>query len=161
MSNEFDDLEAVKKIVESLDGFDTEDQERIIRWAREKVGLSDPPAELRLITEATDASPQPSKSAMDIKSFVSSKNPKADAHFATTVAHYYKFEAPENERKDFIGSEDLQDACRRVGRERLSNPGRTLRNAHHGGLLDKGERGIYGVNTVGENLVAMTLPQSD
>jgi len=48
-----------------------------------------------------------------------------------------------------------------VGRARLENPGQTLRNAHHGGLLDRGEgRGLYVINTVGENLVAMTLPSS-
>ena len=34
-----DDLEAVRMLVETLQGFDAKDQERIIRWAREKIGL--------------------------------------------------------------------------------------------------------------------------
>lgn len=162
MANEFDDLEAVKKIVESLEGFKPEEQERIIRWARERIGLDLTPLESARRAEPPDASLQTPRRAIDIKSFVASKNPKADTHFAATVAYYYKFEAPIGERKEFIAGDDLQDACRRVGRERLANPGQTLRNAHHSGLLDKGsDAGIYCINTVGENLVAMTLPRSD
>jgi len=34
-----DDLEAVRKLTEVLSAFGTGDQERIIRWAREKLGL--------------------------------------------------------------------------------------------------------------------------
>jgi hypothetical protein len=34
-----DDLEAVRIVAEALQGFDARDQERIIRWAREKLGL--------------------------------------------------------------------------------------------------------------------------
>ena len=162
MSDEFDDLEAVRKVVEAIEGFDAEDQERIIRWAREKVGLVDTPPPSKVQSQEVDVSSPRSRQAIDIKTFVASKNPKADTHFAVTVAYYYKFEAPEIERKDYITSEDLQDACRRVDRQRLANPGKTIRNAHHTGFMDKGpDRGTYGINTVGENLVAMTLPQSD
>ena len=32
-----DDLDAVRKVVDALDGFEAKDQERIIRWAREKL----------------------------------------------------------------------------------------------------------------------------
>ena len=39
MADKTDDLEAVRKLVEVLSAFDAEDQERIIRWAREKQGL--------------------------------------------------------------------------------------------------------------------------
>jgi hypothetical protein len=79
--------------------------------------------------------------------------------FAATVAYYFAFEAPTEERKESITADDLQDACRQVGRHRLSSPIKTLLNAHASGLLDKaGERGAYKINTVGENLVAVTLP---
>jgi hypothetical protein len=79
--------------------------------------------------------------------------------FAATVAYYFAFEAPLGERKDSITADDLQDACRQVGRHRLKRPIKTLHNAHASGLLDKaGERGAFKINTVGENLVAVTLP---
>ena len=39
MTKPTDDLEAVRIVAEALQGFDARDQERIIRWAREKLGL--------------------------------------------------------------------------------------------------------------------------
>ncbi|MCP3389981.1 hypothetical protein NLM27_14475 [Bradyrhizobium sp. CCGB12] len=165
-----DDLEAVRAVVTALADFDAADQERILRWTREKLGLpmevgnSSGPA-----TRATNPSPtetaQPASASThstNIKTFVTAKNPKSDSQFAATVAFFYKFEAAEGERRPSISSTDLQDACRKVGRERLTTPSKTLLNAHAQGYLDKaGERGTYTLNTVGENLVAMALPETN
>jgi hypothetical protein len=163
-----DDLEAVRLVVTALEGFGATDQERILRWTREKLGLptytgpgsstisrsSDP-------LQADSALPAVSTHSTNIKTFVINKNPKSDGQFAATVAYFYRFEAAESERKPSIVPADLQDACRKVGRERLKTPSKTLLNAHAQGYLDKaGERGSYALNTVGENLVAMTLPET-
>jgi hypothetical protein len=40
----------------------------------------------------------------------------------------------------------------------LANPTQTLRNAKTLGYLDGTSPGEFGINSVGENLVAMTLP---
>jgi hypothetical protein len=160
-----DDLEAVRTIVGALDGFDDRDKERILRWVREKLGLAlSPPAP----TAASPALPQnpslvahpPSNAShvSNIRTFVEKKKPISDTHFAATIAYYYRFEAPEQLRKDSITKEDLQEACRQADRERIRYPAQTLINAHAQGLLDRGERGAYVINTVGENLVAMALP---
>ena len=45
MTKPTDDLEAVRIVAEALQGFDAGDQERIIRWAREKLGLVAQPAQ--------------------------------------------------------------------------------------------------------------------
>jgi hypothetical protein len=45
MTKPTDDLEAVRIVAEALQGFDAGDQERIIRWAREKLGLVALPAQ--------------------------------------------------------------------------------------------------------------------
>lgn len=50
------------------------------------------------------------------------KNPRTDSQFAATVAYFYRFEAPENEREDTITKDILQESCRKVGRERFANP---------------------------------------
>jgi len=164
-----DDLEAVRILVETLKPFEVNEQERIIRWTIEKIGLSVSSQVLsgqqitakQQITGEQSSSGIITKKAVDIKTFVSQKNPSSINQFATTVAYYYRFEAPEDQRKDTITSEDLQEACRQVGRSRLLTPAQNLLNAHLAGLLDKGsERGNYSINTVGENLVAMTLPIS-
>src|SRR5690606_14842371 len=100
----------------------------------------------------------PQSPVIDIKTFVAAKSPKSDVQFAATVAYYYRFEAPPASRKETIGGETVQEAARRAGRARLSNPRATLNNAKPLGYLDGGAPGEFSINSVGENLVAMTLP---
>jgi hypothetical protein len=163
-----DDLAAVRTIAEALTGFDPNEQERILRWVREKVGLSvssGPPELSRLPTGSvivSGSAPTQISASTDLKSFVAEKKPKNDVQFAATVAYYYRFVAPTEHRKVEITSNDLQEACRLVGRERFSVPGQTLRNAHNLGLLNKGsESGSFAINSVGENLVDVTLPSDN
>jgi len=159
-----DDLDAVRTIVAALEGFDENEKERILRWVREKSGLGHlQPGALPIATSSAarhpTMTPAASGQASDIKSFVEKKNPKSDTQFAATVAYYYRFEAPPSQpRKESITKEDLQEASRQISRKRLRNPAQTLVNAHAQGLLNRGERGAYVINTVGENLVAMALP---
>jgi hypothetical protein len=177
MPDAHDDLDAIRTIVEELKPFEPEEQMRIVRWAFEKLGLHTVPAaqatpSLPGAITPTQVSQQsaapaptlpiPTPTNRDIKSFVAEKNPANDMQFSATIAYFYSFEAPEEQKKSEIGSGDLQEACRLTGRERLANPGQTLRNAAYNGLLDKGsDKGNYKINTVGENLVALTLPASD
>lgn len=169
-----DDLKAVKIIRDALSGFQDDDRERIIRWVRESLGLSTvtpvagttgEPTHKQTVTShptpapATPAAPAP-PSAKNIATFVNEKNPQTDIQLATTVAYYYRFEAPPNDRKDEIDAPLLRDALRLAGRPgKLTKPLMTLNNAHAKGLLDRGsERGKFAINAVGENLVGMTLP---
>ena len=159
-----DDLEAVRTIAAALEAFAGPEQERILRWVREKVGLpvsttphTDPTRQARESAALPDSDTRP----VDLKSFVKAKDPQSDVQFAATVAYYYRFQAPEPQRKTAVTANDLQEACRLADRDRLVKPAQTLINANGQGLLDKaGERGSYAINTVGENLVAMALPNS-
>jgi len=173
MAKTTDDLEAVRAVTTALDGFSPEDQERIIRWAREKLGLAPAPRTQpegsgspqvpawsgtnRPAAPPEDSS-QPSQ-AKDVKTFVTAKSPRTDSQFAATVAYFYRFEAPPDKRLNEIDANILQDACRLSSRPRLPKPLVTLNNAKRDGLLDSGSgAGKFTINTVGENLVAMTLP---
>ena len=160
-----DDLEALRTIVAALTPFKQPDQERIIRWAKEKLGL---PAEIK------PAEIQPSggggspvahpiatpQHGVTIKQFMDQKDPKSDNQVAAVVAYYHQFEASGGERKKTIIADDLTEACRKANRKRINNSHQTLINAHHTGLLDKAGKGEYTINSVGENLVAMALPGS-
>jgi hypothetical protein len=175
MAKTADDLEAVRTVTTALGGFSPDEQERIIRWARERLGLAAAPRSLpdarTLQSAAAGLVPRPieppgsseSLAAKDLKTFVIAKGPKSDVQFAATVAYFYRFEAPPEQRRNEIDRVVLQDACRLAGRARLKNPLKTLNNAKGLGLLDSGsEAGRFVINTVGENLVAMALPgQSD
>jgi len=165
MTKPTDDLEAVRALTTALEGFEANDQERIIRWAREKLGLAAAPTATTHKTEAqntnqtkTPAAPQPT-AIKNLSTFVKEKSPKNDVQFAATVAYFHRFEAAPDKRKTEINADDLQEACRLAPRERFKYPGQTLRNAHNLGLLDRGSQdGFFSINSVGENLVAMTLP---
>jgi hypothetical protein len=167
-----DDLDAVLAVVDAIKDFKSDEQQRIIRWVAEKLGMPQPyaasvhahgaPPAAPPVTQATSAPAVPTggpAAASDIKSFVAEKDPRSDVQFAATVAYYYRFEAPQAERKDAINKDDLQEAARKAGRDRFKYPLQTLHNAHTLGLLDKGaEKATFSINSVGENLVAMTLP---
>ena len=155
-----DEFDALRTIVKTLETLGAEDQSRILRWAAEKLGHSQPVPPASTSDTPAEPATQPSTakpaSATDIKSFVAQKKPKNDSQFAAVVAYYHRFEAPE--KKDSITQADLLDACRMANYPRPPAPGQTLRNAVNAGLLDREDRGAYTVNSVGENLVAVTLP---
>lgn len=170
MTTKPDDLEAVRTLVNTLSPFDASEQERIIRWSREKLGLPteaegdatrkpSAPFDSSGDAHVVAAVPRMRTTSTDIKSFIAEKSPTSDNQFAAAVAYYYRFEAPETARKEAITADDLQEACRLAGRARVPKPAQTLLNAHSVGLLDKAaDRGNYAISTVGENLVAMALP---
>ena len=165
MTQSIDDLEAVRNVVKALEGFERKDQERIIRWALEKLGhasnlqqIPATPIQPPGVSQQISAELGSSSQLVDIKTFIDSKQPKSENQLAATVAYYYKFVASPNERKDSINKDIIQEACRLAGVNRLKNPDQTLRNAHGDGLLDRDDKGIFSINAVGENLVAMTLP---
>lgn len=166
-----DDFEVAKAVFEKLKDLSRERQERVLRWVAEGVGVANPataapsspasastPAHHLDSTHPPTLAPQAAQGATDIKSFVETKKPKSDQQFVTTVAYYYRFEAPPAQRKETINSKAVQDAARLVGRKRLTNPKATLNNAKNSGYLDNAARGEFAINTVGENLVVMTLP---
>jgi hypothetical protein len=76
-----DDLEAVRAVVAALQPFEPGDQERILRWAREKLGLSATSASAAikdLSSEAIAAEPSvpaASTKSTDIKTFIEYKKP--------------------------------------------------------------------------------------
>ena len=95
MTAKIDDLEAVRILAETLQSFASDDRERIIRWAREKLGMTTSAASaLGSRVETTSDAPRDavltgSQGAVDIKKFVTEKAPKSDVQFAATVAYFY------------------------------------------------------------------------
>lgn len=170
-----DDFTAAKEIFEKLHDLPSDRQQRVLRWVAEGLGLmpvigtqaataqtaSPSLAQLGGSTHVPTPAPEPLRHGLgphlDIKSFVLQKSPTSDMQFAAVVAYWYRFEAPPAERKDTITSEVLIEAARLSGRKRPPSPRMTLTNAKNQGYLDSASRGEYSINSVGENLVAMTL----
>jgi hypothetical protein len=169
MAATMNDFDAAKAIGAHLEGMDKERQHKILRWVAESLDLvlhvkTAPAHDLADGSGARSGVPEePSRQSeriKDIKAFVESKQPKSDVQFAAVVAYYFRFGAAPHERKETIGPDILQDATRLCGRERFLSPKGTLNNAKNLGYLDSPARGQFQINSVGENLVAMTLPGS-
>jgi hypothetical protein len=162
-----DEFDAFRVLYETLKGFKKEEQLRLLRWVQEKLDItSTSPSVGSMADPRSEQHPRPGHSpehsATDIKTFIGQKDPKSDNQFAAAVAYYYRFEAPEKQRKEAITREDLVTASRLINRKRLKNPAQVLVNAHHQGLLDRSaDPGHYSINAVGENLVAIVLPAQD
>jgi len=157
------DFETASKVSALLRLVSKDRQQKILRWVAEDLDVplagEGPSTSGAALSEVGRYSPtQPAPRTTDIKSFVAAKNPRSDMQFAAVVAYYYRFEASPDESLESISPEVLQNAARLVNRHRLSRPRQTLLNAKAQGYLDLVERGQYRINSIGENLVAMTLP---
>lgn len=154
-------FDAAKEIVESLQGMDKTSQALAMRFAAETLGLqaaSQAPIATTLTALAATSPPAGTPHSLDIKQFTAAKAPKSDQQFAAVVAYFYRFEAPEAQRRETIDSDFLLEASRLAGRKRPSNARFTLNNAKNAGYLDGASAGKFRINSVGENLVAMALP---
>lgn len=139
----------MRTIVVALEKFQRPDQQRILRWAQEKLGIANIQAsQTSLPVGAAGAGPAqpttlpptspPATSATDIKSFIERKKPASDVQLTAAIAYYYSFEAPETTRKASLKSDDLIAAARAIGQGgRFKKPAQTLVNAHQQGLLDR------------------------
>lgn len=161
-----DDFDIAKGIFDQLKDLPTERQQRVLRWIAEGLGVAPPGAPtLPAHSPMAPMAPNPPPSTVtggtgttDIKSFITAKAPKSDTQFAAAVAYFYRFEAPPAQKRDSINGDALQEAARLASRKRLANPRNTLNNAKAAGYLDGATPGEFTINSVGENLVAMTLP---
>ena len=156
-----DDFEVAKAVFEKLKDLAPDRQQRVLRWIAESLGTTPIGApQVGIPSPGGTVIPPGSAgtSGTDIKTFVGTKNPKSDVQFAAVVAYYYRFEAPPTLRRESIDKDSLQEAARLAGRNRLQHPPTTLNNARKLGYLDGLTPGNFAINTVGENLVAMTLP---
>lgn len=162
MSQKPDDLEALKTICNTLEPFNEVDRERIVRWATERLGIKNiAPTQSQFVQPLTAFQTTPAlgqSENKDIKTFLLEKNPTSANQLVAAVAYYYKFEAPVSERKNAITKDDLLDACRKATLERPKAPNVVMVNAAKFGLVDNVGTGTYEINSVGENLVAVSMP---
>lgn len=166
------DFMAAEEIKAILHGRDKIEQERIIRWVAESLGLAGSPSILAgtaappaaaLAVPPAYAQPlgAPLQRSKDIKTFVNERNPKSDVQFAAVAAYFYRFESSPGERKEVILPKDLDEAGRQARGYSFKDARKTLNNAVMLGYFDRAGDGQFKLNAVGENLVAMTLPGTD
>ena len=91
---------------------------------------------------------------MDIRTLKEQKSPKTASEMAALVAYYVSELAPLSERKNEIGTGDIERYSLKMAPFALpANPRYTLANAKNAGYLDNVGSGRYSLNPVGYNLV--------
>ena len=158
-------LDAAQKIVAELAGMTPDHQILAIKFAVETLGLKMLPTSASFGSPVTVHQPPPpagvgSDHSTDIRSFKDIKAPKSDRQFAAVVAYFYQFEAKPESRRDTIDAELMKEAARLAGWPQVSRWSMTLTNAKNAGYLDAAGAGKFKLSSVGENLVAITLPGS-
>lgn len=166
-NNDDAELEAIKQILSALSSLDGEGQHRALEYVFERLKItppkmgqsssSHPPLAATLVTQHVP-SPQRSAGPIDIRSFTESKKPRSANEMAAVVAYYLEYEAPENEKKDTIGSEDIEKYFHLAKYAKPGNANMTLTHSKNSGYLDQQDRGQYKLNAVGYNLVVHKLP---
>lgn len=164
------ELAAIKTIVDALQPLDGDARQRALDYATQSLGIkaSAPPVApispsltgLDNGGQSDTPPPPPTPAVADIRSLKDQKQPSTDIEMATLVAYYLKHEAPEAERKDEIGTEEIETYFVQAGYPLPNNKAYTLPNAKKAGYLENASRGKYKLNSVGHNLVAHNLPRS-
>jgi hypothetical protein len=165
-SNTKSPLDAAQKIVAELTGMKAEQQSLALKFAMETLGLKPPMATPSSAAVPSTQPPPPTlphlasgaDHSTDIRSFTAMKAPKSDQQFTAVVAYFYQFEAKPEDRKDVIDAEVMREAARLAGRAQVARWNMTLTNAKNAGYLDGAGNGKFKLSSVGENLVAITLP---
>jgi len=158
-------LDAAQTIVAELTGMTSEHQSLALKFAIETLGLQLPAALSPVVAPpGYPSQPTPPHAAanvdhsMNIRSFTEMKAPKSDQQFTAVVAYFYQFESKPDERKDAIDADIMKEAARLAGRPQVARWNMTLTNAKNAGYLDAAGGGKFRLSSVGENLVAITLP---
>lgn len=158
-------LDAAQKIVAELTGMTPEHQSLALKFSMETLGLKVSGVPLPAVAPPSHP-PQPTAPhaasgadhSTDIRSFTAMKAPKSDQQFTAVVAYFYQFEAKPDDRKDAIDADVMKEAARLAGRAQVARWNMTLTNAKNAGYLDAAGNGKFKLSSVGENLVAITLP---
>lgn len=158
-------LDAAQKIVVELTGMTPEHQTLALKFAVETLGLKPQnipfPTAISPIAAQQPAQPHVSVGAdhsTDIRAFTAMKAPKSDRQFTAVVAYFYQFEAKPEDRRDVVNADTMKEAARLAGWPQVARWSMTLTNAKNAGYLDAAGGGNFKLSSVGENLVAITLP---
>lgn len=98
---------------------------------------------------------------VDIKSLKVDRKPTGALQMAVLVAYYLKALAPVEERKDTIGTEDIERYFTQAQYPLPSGKNGavdTLNNARKAGYFESAGQGVFKLNSVGFNLAAYGMP---
>lgn len=161
------ELKAIETITEVLKPLDNTAQRRVLQYAMQHLGLQveqtkklHPTLETDKDTELRQPILPLQKGAVDIRQLRDQKQPNSDMEMAAIVAYYLSELAPEEDRKEAIGTADMKKYFKQAGHPLPKGLPFTLPNAKAAGYFESAGYGKYKLNPVGYNLVVHGLPRA-
>ena len=159
------EIHAIQAVIDALEPLDDDARGRVLEYTLRRLGMRDLPPPVTstptLREPITDTAPPPSSPAvMDIRSLREAKQPKSGVEMAALVAYYLAELAPSEERRDDIGTAEIERYFKQAQYRLPQRIDMTLHNAAAAGYFDRTGRGAFRLNPVGYNLVTHGLPRS-
>lgn len=155
--------QAIDEIVNALQSVDPKSRPTAIKAACEVLEI-----DLTLSTIPAAKAEQPLGSSTgssslhpttDIRSLKERKQPSNSQEMACLVAYYLQELAPAEDRKNEIGTEDLDKYFRQAEYPLPKSIAQVLVDAKASGYFDRPKQGVYKLNPVGYNLAVHGLPR--
>ena len=158
------EAKAIEAVISALAPLEKEKQNLVINYVIKRFALSSgglvpsPP-----LTEGTSPShlPRTSSPPTDIRSLKETKAPRNSVEMTALVAFYLSEVAPAGDKRQTIGTNEIESYFKQAGFPLPPRPRDTLTNAKNAGYLDAVGRGEYKLNPVVYNLVMYILPAGD
>jgi hypothetical protein len=160
------EIQAIQFVIDALGPLDDDARGRVLEYTLRRLGMRDLPgpatgaATLRLEPIIDAAPPASTPAVTDIRSLREAKQPKSGVEMAAIVAYYLAELAPSDERKDAIGTAEIERYFKQAQYRLPQRIDMTLHNAAAAGYFDRTGRGAFRLNPVGFNLVTHGLPRS-
>lgn len=172
MSDKIDkEIEAIKTILKSLEELEDDVRKNVLDYVLKRIkfdiaGFVPEGQNRNFMPNLGDEKPFTSSledsNEIHIKQFKESKNPKSAIEMATIVAYHLQYNVGAAERKEKVGSSDLETWFRIADYPLPKGDMKFLLvNTKNAGYFDSVGSGEYKLNAVGYNLVKHNLPKGD
>ena len=158
------ELDAMKAIIQALDGLEGESIQRVMDYVLSRLSIAAPTRQ-KGCSPPDLASSMPSEpvhrlEAQSIRDLREQKLPEKSSEMAALVAYYLAEIAEGDERKDVINTADIVRYFKQAGFKLSQAPAQTLPKAASAGYLDGVGSGMFKLNPVGHKLVVHGLPRT-
>jgi len=154
------EIGALQAVLSALSPLDEETRRLILGYVQQRFGVSQ--VQTPSATPST-ASLTPVEAVAeqftDIRTLKEKKRPANAVDMAVLVAYYLAEIAPDSERRETIGTDEVTRYFQQADYRSSGQPRVILHRAKNAGYLDSAERGQYKLNPVGRNLAIQGLPR--
>lgn len=164
------EIEAIKTILSTLQTLDKDVRSNVLEYVLKRIEFDVSqlmPKQAQTFSDVnintvSQPTAQQETSGIHIRTFKEMKGPKSALEMAAVVAYYLQYMAESSDRKDTIGTSDLETWFRIADYPLPSGEMRfVLTNARNAGYLDSAGHGEYKLNAIGYNLIKHNLPRKD